>query len=69
MYDIIQLTMKHTIFGLNLRRVKMINVEERYDGSYMCQFRTEDDELITEVYYGYSKEEAMTEFKKLIEER
>jgi len=46
----------------------MIKVEERYDGSYMCQFRTEDDELITEVYYGYSKEEAMTAFKKLIKE-
>ena len=46
----------------------MIKVDEGYDGSYMCQFRTESDELITEVYYGYSKDEAMTEFKKLIKE-
>jgi len=46
----------------------MITVEERNDGSYMCQFRTENDELITQVYYGYSKDEAMTEFKKLIKE-
>jgi hypothetical protein len=46
----------------------MIKVEERYDGSYMCQFRTEDDELITEIYYGYSKQEVMRKFKKLIKE-
>jgi hypothetical protein len=40
--------------------------EDRQDGSFMFQHRTDDDELITEIYYGYNEVEAIIMFEKLI---
>jgi hypothetical protein len=42
--------------------------EDRQDGSFMFQHRTDDDELITEIYYGYNEVEAIKKFEKLLKE-
>mgnify|MGYP003966599827 CR=1 FL=1 len=42
--------------------------QERYDGSVLCEHRTKDDVLISEVYYGYSKQEAIRKFTKMLME-
>ena len=46
----------------------MIKVQERNDGSVLCEHRTIDDVLISEVYYGYTKQEAMRKFGQLLRE-
>lgn len=43
-------------------------VQERWDGSVLCEHRTKDDVLISEVYYGYSKQEAIRKFTKMVKE-
>jgi len=42
--------------------------EDRQDGSFMFKHRTDDDELITEIYYGFNEVEAIKKFEKLIKE-
>jgi hypothetical protein len=52
----------------NIKYKAWYEYEDRQDGSFMFQHRTDDDELITEIYYGYNEVEAIKKFEKLLKE-